>query len=142
MGIVDGHQKTGGSIQRCVLMGIRRLDHRWNIIKCVSIFRKDEDCQKKCDTDWIQSQRKDYIIQGCCTVIWQICSNVLEKCTLSVFRVVTSNLIHLSSLIITIELLFIINFVVIFLCMYIYLLILQFEWLLPICGRIPTFTSI
>lgn len=124
------------------LMGIRRLDHRWNIIKCVSIFRKDKDCQKNCDTDWRQSQRKDYIIQRCHTVIWQICRNVLEKCTFSLFRVVTSNLIHLSGLILTIELLFIINFVVLFLCIYIYLLILQFEWLLSICSRIPTFTSI
>jgi len=27
-------------------MGIRRLDHRWNIIKCISIFRKDVDLLK------------------------------------------------------------------------------------------------
>jgi len=96
---------------------------------------------EKCHTDWRQSQRKDYIIQGCHTVVWQICSNISEKCALSVFRVVTSNLIHLSSLNMLIELLFIINFLVHFHSVHVYLLILQFEWLLPIFERIQTFTS-
>jgi hypothetical protein len=75
-------------------MGIRRLDHRWNIINplnaelnpichllallgahlifhvsrirvtCISIFRKDEDYYKKCDTNWRQSQGSDYIKIG------------------------------------------------------------------------------
>jgi len=71
----------------------------------------------------------------------QICSNISEKCALSVFRVVTSNLLHLSSLNILIELLFIINFLVHSHSVHIYLLILQSEWLLPIFERIQTFTS-
>ena len=122
-------------------MGIRRLVYWWNIIKHISIFRKDEDQQKKCDADWRQSQRIDYIIQEYHTVVWQICSKISEKCALSPFRVVTSNLIHLSGLNILIELLLIIHFVVRFHNVHIRLLILQFEWILPIFKRIQTFTS-
>lgn len=107
------------------LMDITRLDHQWDIIKCISIFRKDEVCQKKYDTDWRQYQRKDYIVQRCDTVVWQICSNISEKCAVSVFSVeVTSS--HTPEQLTPIIMLqpFKINFVVplhnVCVCMYIY----------------------